>query len=60
MKKSGFLLFGGEDPPSGGWKDLIGWYGSEDHAMEDLALYDVEWWHLVDLESGQITSRRGK
>ena len=53
-----FVLFAGQDYyPLGGWKDYQGSYDTQteaEHAMQTLALDFVEWFQIVDLQTGEF------
>lgn len=53
-----YALFAGEDYyPAGGWKDFRGSYDTREEAeaaMQSLALDFLEWFQIVDLQTGEL------
>ncbi len=50
-----FLLFGGDlYYPSGGWKDFRGDFDNLESALHRAATLRIDWWHIFDMETGQI------
>lgn len=53
--KTMFALFAGSYYYAiGGWNDYIGTYGTESEAVKVAAEEGCEWWHVVDLSTGDI------
>ena len=49
-----FLLFAGDTYyPSGGWRDLEGNFETLEQAEAAAEELDPDWWHIVDMESGE-------
>lgn len=49
-----FLLFAGDTYyPSGGWNDLEGNFETLERAEAAAEELDPDWWHIVDLETGE-------
>ena len=48
-----FLVFGGDCCyPSGGWDDFIASFVHQDEAIRQAKQMPVDWWHVIDLETG--------
>ena len=55
-----YLLFAGsEHYPRGGWKDFRSRHGSLVLALESAANAECDWWHIIDLDTGEIV-KEGK
>lgn len=49
-----FLLFAGDTYyPSVGWRDLEGNFETVEQAEGAAEELDKDWWHIVDMESGE-------
>lgn len=54
-----FLLFAGDDYyASGGWKDFVDRYDTLDEARNAGIRDGCDWWHVVNIESGQIVASK--
>jgi hypothetical protein len=50
-----FLLFAGDYYyPQGGWDDFRGAFGSLEAAQETGQKLNRDWWHIVNVSSGEI------
>lgn len=48
-----YMLFAGWDYyPSGGMRDFVGSYDTFDEAREDALGMTGDWWHILDIETG--------
>ena len=49
-----YVLFAGSDYyPSGGWKDFRAMFDSVEEARQEVQHTDEDWWHIVDLTTGE-------
>lgn len=55
FKPKRFVLFAGSTYyPSGGWDDYAGSADTLQDALEVGEKIDEDWWHVVDLETGEV------
>lgn len=57
-----YILFGGDHYyAAGGWQDFRGDFGDAEEAKADAARLadsdkDIDWWHIIDLETGKFVA----
>ena len=50
-----YALFAGDEYYArGGWNDFINSFSTQEGAIEETANIDKEWWHVIDLSTGEI------
>lgn len=55
---SRYILFWGDHHyPGGGWEDQHLSYDDKEAALLVAKTLDADWWHLVDLTTGQIVEQ---
>ncbi len=54
-----FILFAGSDYyPCGGWEDYVDSFLTVESALEGAANTSGDWWHIVDVRTGEIVKER--
>ncbi len=53
-----YALFAGDNwYPAGGWKDFVQFYDRQDDAVRRGWVDGGDWWHVVDMETGDIVEK---